>query len=217
MYLMSEGFIYILFGAILVKLIVTYSKNIKFIYLLLPIAMFPWFVEKRLTIYAALLFSSLIYFLVNKKFIKGFLLIVLITVFTKLKWSRLIASFACRPVVWKKLTAMIIKHPFVGMGFDNSLNPENAIFHTAWGGIYIHNDLLNIGRCLGILSMIFILWFILNSIKQIGKGWQLILFLTIILTSLFQMTIFIPWKAAIMLIIISLILAETYSHKKEAV
>jgi len=81
----------------------------------------------------------------------------------------------------------------------------------------MHNDLLNIGRCLGVLVIVFILWFIFNSVRRIGKNWSIILFLTVVLTSLFQMTMFIPAKAAVVLTIIALVLTQTYKQEAENV
>lgn len=219
MYLMSEGFIYILFGVIFIKIVITYSTNLRFAYLLLPFAMSIWWTEHRATIWMALIISTLIYLLINKKFKILLFLTPLLSFIVWLKWNAMMSGYACRPIVWKKLTAMIIQHPFVGMGFDNSLRPSNAIFDTpfSWGGIYMHNDLLNIGRCLGVLVIVFILWFIFNSVRRIGKNWSIILFLTVVLTSLFQMTMFIPAKAAVVLTIIALVLTQTYKQEAENV
>ncbi len=41
--LMIEGFLYILCGILFIRTVVIYSTNIRFIYILLPVGMIPWF------------------------------------------------------------------------------------------------------------------------------------------------------------------------------
>ncbi len=42
-YLMIEGFLFILFGILFIRTVVRYSTNIKFMFFLIPVALWPWY------------------------------------------------------------------------------------------------------------------------------------------------------------------------------
>ncbi len=70
-YLMIDGFLYILFGIIFIRTVIIYSTNIRFIYLLLPIAMIPWYSNfvrvGSLTPVAALSVAIIVYLLLKSR------------------------------------------------------------------------------------------------------------------------------------------------------
>jgi len=216
--IMFEGFIYMLCGIALFYSIVRYSKNPKFIFLLLPVAFYP--ITKnhiyggRITIPAAFFISLIIYLFLNRKIIIASLL-SLVSVITAISiWPWVQMKFACRPYVWIELLKQIKDHPFVGSGFNHTLYPDNMMWvreinSTTYGWIYRHNDFLSIGAYLGIIASVFIIWFVIENFKRIGISIYLIPFLTIVLTSFFQMTLFLPTMAAICIVIVAICIKET--------
>lgn len=217
--IMFEGFIYILFGFFLLRNIIVYSTNLKFIFLLLPIALIPIMkvnaIGGRMTIPMAFILSVLIYFFLNRKIFWGLVIGIVSLTEVICLWPYIQTKFACRPYIWIEMLREIKSHPFIGSGFDHTLKPDNMtwvhkIGNMVYGWIYRHNDLLSIGAYLGVIVTILLIWFIVESLFKIGKSGYLIPFLTILITSLFQLTFFEPVKATICLVLIGVCVKETY-------
>jgi hypothetical protein len=218
--MMFEGFIFILCGSLLLFSIMRFAKDLRFVFLLLPIAVAPLVNEYtyggRMTIPLGIATSVIIYlFLTNRQKIASVISLVGVMALLPM-WKWVAMKFACRPVVWQELLWQIKEHPLVGTGFNRTLNPDNMVYVRPddYGWLYRHNDILSLTAYLGIIAGILLLWFIAQSFKQIGTSIYLIPFLAIILISLFQMTFFTPDKGALCLLIGSISIMETY--KKEA-
>jgi hypothetical protein len=132
-----------------------------------------------------------------------------------LNFHRLKLNFIARPLAVKYLIGEIKLHPFVGTGFNKTLNPDNMFFVKKWGWLYKHNDLLALASYLGIPSLAFMVYFIIDTIKKLKISWRLVICLTILITSLFQMTFFFVDKAVICLLILSVCITEAIENKKE--
>ena len=214
MYILSEGFIYILFSILLIIMIIKYSKNIKLFYWLIPIALFyalkrPGDFNKTFILSTGL--AVLIYLLLSKRFWLASLVGIVGLIFAKLRWASLMVSFACRPYVWKQLIKEIIENPLFGSGFYHGLeHPNEMIFIPQWGWLYRHCDILSVGAYLGVPMMIFVIWFFVSSIKKIGISLALIPMLTIAIMSCFQLNFFKVERAAIYLLIIGLTIRSSY-------
>jgi len=224
LYLLSEGFIYILFGVLFFVTVIRYSTNIRFVYLLSPILLIPWIKDHsmqffadygRHTLIVSFLLSVLIYLFLRKKYKFLSVIILFLTVLLFFKFDVIRSRFLCRPYVFEYLIKSIINHPFVGAGFNKGLAPDNAIFGGYWGGVYKHNDYLSIGAYLGLPIVFFIIMFVRRTIRDIKLSIWLIPFLTIAIMSFFQMTMFDIAKAVSCVFITILCVLRAYK-KKEA-
>ncbi len=224
-YLLSEGFLYILFGIFFLIVAVRYSRNLKFLFLFLPIVFLPYlknvFVLKsieqstRFTILGTSLILFSAYFLIKRNYWLTLLLssVLFLTLFKY--WHIIKLNFSCRPDLWKVLLLKIKEHPFIGHGFNHTLSPDNMTFHQYWGWLYNHNDYLAIASYLGIFATLFIAIFILVTIRKIGINLYLPLFLTLTIVPFFQMTMFDIDKATGFLLMTVLCITQT--HFKEEV
>lgn len=225
MYLMSEGFIYILFGSLFISIVVKHSKNIRIFYLLIPISMIPLLQKAAIGVSMTFVFSiavSVIIYLFIKKgnlllipnFIWGFLLIGISSIFALINWPYIMMKWTARPYVWKQLIKEIIEHPFVGSGFYHGLgHPDHMIDVEIYGWLWRHNDWLSLGAYLGAAALIFIVWFYSKSIRKIGIRPALIPMLIIGIMSCFQITMFSYDKASVYLLMGALCISQSY--KKE--
>lgn len=216
--IMFEGFIYILFGILFLRSIVAYSTNPKFLLFLIPAAMIPTIEGSvyggRMTIPAALFISVVIWLFLNRKILLASILTMALGITASSMWPWVMSKFECRPYVWTELSLRIKEHPFIGSGFDNTLNINNMIWvrkigAIIYGWIYRHCDPLSLAAYLGAIVLIFLGWFFIEILFRAGKTYYLIPFLTIALVSIFQMTFFYPDKAAICLVIIGVCIRQT--------
>lgn len=216
--IMFEGFIYILVGVLLFRSIVVYSKNPVFMFLLIPISLIPLLkqgiITGSLTTGAALFVSIIIYLFVKReKFIAMVFSAIAIST-ALLIWPWISMKFICRPYVWIELGRQILEHPFIGKGFNHSLYPDNMIWirkigQVVYGWIWAHNDYLNLASCLGAVVLVFLAWFVFETLKRIGNTIYLIPFLTIVLASFFQITMFLPDKAVICIVVSAICISQT--------
>ena len=206
MYLMSEGFIYILFGVLFITMVIKYSKNMRFVYPIIPFVLFfalnrPGDFNKTFILSAGL--AVLIYLLLSKRFWLASLVGIAGLIFTKLRWASLMVSFACRPYVWKQLYKEICKAPLFGSGWPNTLaHPDHMIWveQNNYGWIWRHSDYFSLGAYIGIPAMLFLIWFVLSSAKKIGIRLALIPFAAIAIMSIFQFNMFRLERASIFLL-----------------
>jgi len=96
-----------------------------------------------------------------------------------------------------------------GTGFGQYLNNEYVwVTRDVYGWVHKQNDYMNLACCLGPIVLVFIALFIAQSVKTIGIRPILILFLTVLITGMAQMTMFDPGKATIGLMVIALTLTD---------
>lgn len=220
MYLMSEGFIYIICGAIFLNIVVRYSKNIKFIYLLSPVLLMPWFFEfskdHHLTPFVALFLSLIIYSVIKKRLWVSFLLLAPGLVYFYIKHTWVLSKFRFKIPMVKELVSQIIQHPFVGSGFNKTLNADNMVFlfkENLW--LWKYNDFLNIGSQLGITALILCVLLAFKILNTMKSGVCFVLSLTLILIMSAQSIMFFVDKAVSYLLLTGMFVVNNY--KKEAI
>ena len=114
-YLLVEGFLYILIAVLFINTVIRYSTNIRFILLLLPVAIYPWYSvmawKGSVTPMAALGVGIVIYLFLAKRFIAGLLCTGIGIVGAVLHWPWICMKFASRPMVWRQLIINMFYHP----------------------------------------------------------------------------------------------------------
>ena len=219
--LMFEGFIYILFGSLFIQAVVNYSSNVQRLWWLLPIAMIPWIKEMmigRITVVAAFMIAWGIYMILKKRWVVPVALFLSAALFAYINWEWVVMKMDCRPEVWSYLCKDIARHPVIGEGFSKYLwGNMKWCSYKGYGWLYRHNDYLGIGAYLGIPAMLFVLWFVVDTIKRIKVRLLLIPFLTIVIACFFQMIMFFPGKGAICLVIAAIVITGTYKEEENEV
>jgi len=221
LYLMSEGFIYILFGGLFLITIVKYSRNMRIIWILAPLLILPWIrdysigASHKFTWICAIIISLLIYSILRKRLVAVLSILSISSIFIIKNFAMMKVRFACRPELIKIFLAQITEHPFIGTGFNKFLSPDNMIFSPYWGWLYRHNDILSITAYLGIPIFIIIFLFIADLTKKTGVNYRLILLLILINISFFQMTIVRPDKAVSYLLILGFIIIENIKNRRK--
>ena len=252
-YLMIEGFLFIFFAVLFITTVIKYSTNIKFIYLLLPIGIYPWISDLQrtgnVTVMAAIGASIFLYLVCSKRYKLSIPvgLIGLTGVIIHWKWVYL--KFFCRPKVWSQLFINMFYRPvryvgkdivdpgielspwlekfmtthlgehldkckpwlatIFGGGFSQTLDPNYIwVSKNNYGWLYRQNDYLALGMDLGVIATILVIWFIIDSVKKIGVSAHAILFWAVTLVCMFQVTMYIPYKAGIWLMVIALCLTN---------
>ena len=216
--IMFEGFIYILAGVMLFRSVIMYSKGPNFIFALLPLSLIPLLKQGihtgSITIGAALIMSMIIFLFLNREKWVAVLLTVASLTMASLMWPWINMKFICRPYVWIELLRQIKEHPFIGKGFNHTLLPDNMIWvrkigTVIYGWLWAHNDYLNLAACLGAIVLVFLAWFVIETIRRIGNTVYLIPFLTIAIAACFQITMFMPDKAAVCILISAICIRQT--------
>lgn len=252
-YLAIEGFLYIFAGVLFVITVIRYSTNLRFILILLPIAIFPWYSviawKGSVTPIAALSVAIVMYLFLSKRPKWGIVALIWGITGAVLKWSWICMKFTCRPMVWHQMVVNMFYRPLrtvgkevidpgielspfldkiipanikpwlaglVGKGFSDYLDPEYTwVDKDVFGWSYQQNDYMFLAGALGPIMLIFIIWFIIKSLKQIGIQPALILFMALIISCFFQLTMWFPDKAGIYLIVGSFAICE--GIKKEEI
>jgi len=206
--IMSEGFIYILAGAMLFIAIVRYSTNTKLILFaaglvsIIPIK-YMLSVGSPVSLGFSLFISIMTYLFFNKKYhiCKDVVGVSLIALF--LNWSFVIHKGICRPQIWLAALKEIKKHPFLGIGFNQSVMPDGLFYVQGWNWVYVHNIFLTVWTSLGIVGLIAALWFVIDCLRHIKNTIYLIPFLFIILLCSFKETMLLPERAVICIIVMA--------------
>ncbi len=252
-YLMIEGFLFILFGVLFLTTVVKYSTNIKFVFFLIPVALWPWY--KGLvrigsaTPLAALGIAIVLYLFLSKRLRWGIVASLWGITGMVLNWPWLCMKFRCRPYVMGQLLKNMFYHPvrkdainildpgiqlssflqkfleskfpnfdavikpwtasIWGTGFSDYVNKTYTwVDRRNFGWVHRQNDLLSLGEFIGPIALMFVVWFIINSFRQIGIQPALIAFMAVVLICSFQLTMFDPGEAGVMLMIGTLALTE---------
>lgn len=231
MYLLSEGFIYILFGSLFITMVVKYSRNMRIFYLLIPFGLIPMLLKqispapliliyatpRNFTLWGSIGISITLYFALRRKWLYTSILASIGLILAFLKRGVLMSNWQARPYAWGQLIREIIKHPFVGSGFYHGLeHPKHMIWieYQNHGWLFRHNDYLSLGAYLGIFATICVMWFLINSAKKIGIRPALIPVLIIIIMSFFQLNMFRIERAGPFLLIASLCLKQGYQKEE---
>lgn len=216
--LMSEGFIYILFGSILLVNIVNYSRNIKLIYFIIPIAMIPWIkvmlYHGQISPMLGLAVAFIAYLIMKKEYMIAVILTVPMIIGCLVKHEWIIMKWICRPYVWVELLKQIKEHPFVGSGFNKFLTPDNLtwirqIGAVTYGWLWRHNDYLSIAAFIGTPVLLPIGLFISEVFNKLRYSWKVVPFMAIAIMCFFQMTMFSAEKSFILITGTALLIWDT--------
>jgi len=113
-----------------------------------------------------------------------------------------------------------------GSGFSQYLNKDYTwVDTTIWnkllnntnytfGWVHNQNDYLNFGQCLGPIGLGLLIWFIVQSLKEIGIRPMLILFMTILLICFGQLTMFDPGRGGVCLILSAVCIAVAKTERE---
>lgn len=228
----SEGFLYVFMGIAVLRAIVMYSHNVKFVYFLCVIGyltMLPKMIwSGSMSPLMAILVSITAWFWIEKKYKTATLMTLVGANIVAWNWPWLCMKFACRPAVWAWLlrdtfylnTAMydvqqlyIFNHAvpveiaqrihwIFGYGFCKFIwGNAIAVPMDGWNWLFRHNDFLGLGNYLGIPALIMCSGFAISTIRFIGRRPALIGFLAVCLTCFFQMTMFLPDKGTLCLLV----------------
>jgi hypothetical protein len=224
---MSEGFIYIFFGVLLFKTIAEYGRNLKLLYLTVPLSLIPtisfMLYHGQVSIVMAFVLAGIIYLLFTKRFkfaaILTFLFLLL-GAFIHFGDARLnlyqwvYMKFACRPYVWIELGKQILEHPLVGSGFNKSLDLDNMVWirqigAVVYGFLWRHNDYLSITAFLGLPILLPIVMVLRGLFIRFKSFAYIAPFMAFCICSFFQMTMFQPEKALPIIVLTALFYVET--------
>ena len=111
-------------------------------------------------------------------------------------------KFPLRPVTWIYTLKEIIQHPFVGWGFDNSINGNKIFVRDEM--VFRHNDYLNVARDLGLPFLGIVGVFIWNFFKNIKVDYLWMAIVTAGIACFFQTNFYFPRIAGIVIILIAL-------------
>lgn len=230
-YLMNEGFLYLFFGIFLIKTIVTYAKRYRFYYVALITVIAFWLWNYCLDMHGwgkgwtmtPLLAFSIGGVLTLARHAKtricsiGIGLIGLSAVIYKWHWLWGV-KWRARPDFWKYTVHRVITSKWLGHGFDQGLNAKDGLvsvrmkeavpFIQKWLGGWRNNDYLEIAEYLGVIALMLITWFIIQTLLGSKANLAYFLFVSAIIMCFFQRSMFHPVKAGLILIITSLVLLE---------
>ena len=218
-YLMSEGFLYILFGIIYLYLITVKAKNLRLLWITLPIALIPLFRMQlhcgQMSYILALVLSVIIYNIRKQYWTLAFIALSGVIVIAILNLSWLVMKFNCRPYIWWHMIKGIMDYPFVGTGFNRLLQPDNMTWVTQigkleYGWLWRHNDYLSLAGYIGLPILIPIIGLIKSFHDKFRDSWKIIVFTSFVIVCFFQMTMFDPYKAFIILTILGYLHIEEY-------
>ena len=203
--LLNEGFIYIFFGSFLICTIVRYAKSYGWYYIPLVSILLIFFNTYVFDSYLGWSMTpilacsiALVFVLLKLKKYYWFLYVFMSGLFiTVFKWDWIIYKFKMRPVMWKIVIKELIDSKWLGSGFDHSVTYTLNGF--VWSGsddgwAYVHNDLLEMGRALGVFGMICVAWFFGRLLIKGRPGLAYFFVLAGCIASLFQRVMFLIEK-----------------------
>lgn len=230
--LLAEGFMYIFFGALLIKTIVENAKNYGWYYI--PILYYigvyfhnkvfdiptnQYFGWSMSPIMACGLATIIVLFRINKKV--SLVAIIPMLILTIVKWKRLVMKWGARPVRWWYTILKIRDGWFLGTGFDDKISAKDGFVfnpvkgpHQGWG--WRHNDLLELGEFLGVIAMIAVVCFIIRNLYKAKISIAYYLAIAATLLCLFQRTMFFPMRGGIIVVIAALLILENRGNTRWA-
>ena len=220
--LMAESFIYVLAAFLIVRTVVTKATNIRPLLITIPIALAP--LVSKMIYFGQMtpLFSVLLAFVFllgwKKKYaVQVFVVVVGLIIFI-LNYNWIAMKFNCRPYVMIELSRQIMDNTLVGTGFNRFLTPDNLVWVREIGGLeygwlYRHNDFLSITAFSGLPILVGIGVFMRELWVAVRGSIYTVAYLTIALTCFFQITMFLPDRALIVLLTICLMYCEAHNGK----
>ncbi len=199
-YLMSEGFIHVLFAGVLFKLI--YENVDRLPALIVPVLFYLGraICIKSLTPLFAIIICSLIYCWYWKKFTIFSWISLFATWFVWHNWQYIVMKAQARIVAWPLAFKQL---SIVGSGFDKGIMC-NMILKPVVGWGYIHNDFLNVGRDLGYVALVIIACFLFKFFRRFDFRFLSMACLCSLIICFFQTTMYMPRLAVIVISLFAL-------------
>ena len=211
LYLLSEGFIYILFGSLLYKLIICYLDKLPIIWVVFGMWLTKIIFIKSMTPILVLTVCLIAYFIYKKWFILQAVTLYLLGLLGLVYGVFIYRKFLIRLEVWTLTIKDIIQHPIIGYGFDKGLMRNFA--QTSGGWMYRHQDFLNITRDLGLPALIFISIFLINVFKKAKFSLISVICLAFVIICSGQTTMYFAKNAVMIITFFALMEIENYGTK----
>ena len=228
--LMSEGFIYMLFGSLLFYTLATKGRNLRLFALTLPIAATGWIKSAihggQMSVILAFLVGIIAYLAYKRRYL--FLGVMIATslcliFLCPLKfggdnlplWKWLCFKGQHRPAAWKELCYLISLHPFIGAGFNKVVGPDNYILvyndarTVIMNCLHRQNDYLSLAQYVGIPILIGVAMFIKEGIARLKNSFLIVPFIAICVLCFVQMTLFWADRALVVVCSIATFYTET--------
>jgi len=172
------------------------------------------FISSSFTAVLALFVASILYFYKENK-TRYYAAIIAAAFFVIANFKPLLYKiYWVRFDVWLHTIKEIIKSPFVGYGFDNSLR-MNKVFCTMDNGLtYRHNDYLNLARDLGLPALIILMVLLYGILKGTQRDYMWIAFMVVLIACFFQTSMYFPRIASTAIILAALIEKKKYGHDR---
>jgi len=219
---MNEGFIYILFGVLLVKTVADNAKSPRWYCIPAAIIMIHAIVFKgfdvatggyigwSMTPIMATGIAALFIFWklkIKEVVIPLGILYGAISIW-KFEWLKY--KFVIRPIMWR-VVLTDIKESWLGEGWGHSINAIHGFIysgdHYGWG--WIHNDLLELGKYMGVPAVILVAWFFLWLLWRSKPSLIYFFVLSACIASMFQRTMFFAERAGVVLIMVGGLIVES--------
>ena len=186
-YLMSEGFIHILFAGILFKLIYEYVDNLPCLIVPMMAYLGRAVYIKSLTPIFAVVICVLIYCAIKQRWFFFSWISIATTWFVYSNWQYVVMKAQARieawPMVFKELS-------LVGEGFDKGLMQNMILKINGWG--YMHNDFLNLARDLGWIGLGIAVCFLVRFFSKFKIEFLSFACLCVLIICFFQSTLYFP-------------------------
>lgn len=180
-------------------------------FVLIPIAIMC--LVRSYTAYCALVLVTVYYcFRIKNKF-RAFTILVLGIIVGFYYYSYFVYKIKIRLDLWIQTILDIIKHPFVGWGFDNSL-AKNMVYCKIENALtYRHNDFLNIARDLGLPFLITIIYGIKSILSKAKVNYLWASIWIVLIACFFQTNAYFPRIATVGIILLALQECKNYDTK----
>jgi len=232
--LLNEGFIYIYLGIFLILTIVRYAKAWGWYYpALIFSTMYAWKnifdINKDADWSMTPILAGLISFTVVllMRFKKWWLTLPVIGVFTGVviyKWDYIWkVKWISRPDFWKVCLERLKASKFLGKGYYHTVNTADGFVAgheleggglvskyvlERWGKGWRQNDLLEFGEYMGIIAMIAVVAIFGCALWKGKPGLAYFFVLAVAIMCVFQRTMYIPVKGALITIMLSMLILE---------
>lgn len=222
--LMNEGFMFILFGAMLIAVLTRYGKSYRWYYVALVFSLarvydhvFGWNGWSMTPILATCLAAAITLTRVRKVRWMGIGALLTGAAVVVYKWDWIWnIKWISRPGFW---LATLKRVKLFGRGFYHTVNtwggfvaPEHVEFHKVlnrWGRGWRQNDLLEYAETAGIVGALLVVAFFARLLIRGRVSVAYFLVLAFALKCFFQRTMFFPEEAGMVLVAIALLELES--------
>ena len=153
-YMMAEGLLYIFFGCMFLSVVAQKASNLRLLMITIPITLIPMINKTvycgQMTFIMATLVAVVIWLFWARKLALFTWATIIGLIVVGCNWHWICMKFACRPPIWLELAQAIRIHPWVGIGFNKYLRPDNMrVFSWPDAYLFMHNDYLTIMLFMG--------------------------------------------------------------------